>query len=109
LSKIRLILENNIVVNEILSYLSLHNCLSLNNTPIALSAIDARGRVFPQMDETEVLAFAKDTIDKSEDLDSFILEIIENPKIREVKNQYLRQMSKRFSYKFWIDMGREIL
>ncbi|MCW7080290.1 MAG: hypothetical protein OCU16_04250 [Candidatus Methanospirare jalkutatii] len=101
LFNIQLVLENNAVLREIFAYLSLHNCLYINGTHIALSAINAKNRIFPQMNEVEVLTLVRDIIEKDKDLDTFILENIRNPKIREERIKKLKLMSRKFSYKYW--------
>lgn len=98
---IQLILENHKELHEALAYLSLHNCLILNDSPIALSVILSKGRMFPQMVEAEVLAFVRDIVDKDKNLDNFILENIENPEIRNRNISFLRHKSKKFSYDHW--------
>jgi hypothetical protein len=107
LSEIRLILDDKIVLNEVLSYLSLHGSLFVNNSCIALSAICAGNRVFPQMNETEVLALIRNITNKNKDLDSFISGIIDDPEFRNEKNSYLKQVSRGFSYMKWEDVGSE--
>jgi len=101
LFNIRLILENFAVLREIFAYLSMHNCLYINGTHIALSAISAKNRIFPQMNEVEVLTLVRDIIERDKDLDTFILENIRNPKIREERIKKLKLMSRKFSYKYW--------
>jgi len=104
LSNIKLVLENSITLHEILTYLSLHGCLFINNTYIALSAVNARNRIFPSMDEVEVLTLVKNIINKDKDLDTFILENIKNPEIKEERIKYLKRMSRGFSYKQWVNL-----
>ena len=53
------------------------------------------------MNEVEVLALVRDIIEKDKDLDTFILENIRNPKIREERIKKLKLMSRKFSYKYW--------
>jgi len=84
--------------------LSLHGCLFINNTYIALSAVNARNRIFPSMDEVEVLTLVKNIINKDKDLDTFILENIKNPEIKEERIKYLKRMSRGFSYKQWVNL-----
>lgn len=101
LFNIRLVLENNAVLQEIFAYLSLHNCLYINDSHIALSAIRAKNRIFPQMNEIGVLTLVRDIIKKDKDLDTFMLENIDDPKIREKRIKDLKLMSRKFSYKHW--------
>lgn len=95
---IRLVLEN-LTLNEIYSYLSLHNCLFVNGTHIAISSIKAENRVFPEMSESEVLVLVRDFTDKEKDLRTFILENITNPEIRRKRIEKLHMVSKEFLYK----------
>jgi len=48
-----------------------------------------------------VLTLVRDIIEKDKDLDTFILENIRNPKIREERIKKLKLMSRKFSYKYW--------
>ena len=56
------------------------------------------------MDEVEVLTLVKNIINKDKDLDTFILENIKNPEIKEERIKYLKRMSRGFSYKQWVNL-----
>lgn len=107
LFNIRLVLENNIILHEVFSYLSLHNCLFINGSHIALSTTSAKNRIFHQMNEIEVLTLVRDIIEKDKDLDTFILENTKNPEIKEKRIKNLKLMSRKFSYEHWKVEGRE--
>jgi len=109
LSDIRLVLENGMILHEAFSYLSLHGCLFIKSH-IALSAITAKNRIFPQMDEIEVLTLVKDIMEKNKDLDTFIIENIKNPEIREKRIKKLKLMSRKFLYEHWeVESGGRML
>jgi hypothetical protein len=101
LFNIRLILEDKITLREIFAYLSLHGCLFINGSHIALSAITSKNRIFSKMNEIEVLTLVRDIIEKDKDLDTFILENITNPEIREKRIKKLKLMSRKFLYEHW--------
>jgi len=88
---------------------SLHGCLFIKSH-IALSAITAKNRIFPQMDEIEVLTLVKDIMEKNKDLDTFIIENIKNPEIREKRIKKLKLMSRKFLYEHWeVESGGRML
>jgi hypothetical protein len=53
------------------------------------------------MNEIEVLTLVRDIIEKDKDLDTFILENITNPEIREKRIKKLKLMSRKFLYEHW--------
>jgi hypothetical protein len=100
LFNIRLCLENKLSLNEIKSYFTLHGCLFINGSHISLSAVPAQNRRFPEMDEIQVLRTVKDLVDdKNQDLDSFILENIENEAIKLQRTKLLKKTAKELLYK----------
>lgn len=96
---IQMVLENNIILNEVLSYFTMHGCLFVNDSHISLSAIAANNRKFPQMDEHEVLKLVRNKLDKNKELDTFIMENIYNKEIKKYRIQMLKKYAKKFSYK----------
>lgn len=108
LFNIQLVLDNNVILHEVYSYLSLHNCLLINSSHIALSAIYSNNRIFPKMDELEVLTLVRNIIDKNIDMDTFILENIVNPEIRDERIKKLKQMSGKFFYKHWVILDENL-
>jgi len=98
---IQMVLENNIILNEVLSYFTMHGCLFVNDSHISLSAIAANNRKFPQMDEHEVLKLVRNKLDKNKELDNFILENIYNEEIKKHRIQMLNNFAKKFSYEYY--------
>ena len=96
---IQIVLENNIILNEVLSYFTIHGCLFVTDSHISLSTIAAKNRKFPQMDELEVLKLVKNKLDKNKELDTFIIENIYDEKIKKHRIQMLKKCAKKFSYK----------
>lgn len=101
LNNIQLVLENKSILNYVFFYLSLHNCLVINGSQIALSSISARNRIFPQKNEVEIIAMVRDITDKDKNLDTYIIEIVKNVRKKEVIINKLRPYSKKFSYENW--------
>ena len=98
---IQMVLENNIILNEVLSYFTMHGCLFVNDSHISLSAIAANNRKFPQLDEHEVLKLVRNKLDKNKELDNFILENIYNEEIKKHRIQMLNNFTKKFSYEYY--------
>lgn len=105
LSNIELMIENKSKLNEIFTYLSLHGCLFLNESHFALSAINANKRSYPIKNENEILNLTKHALKYDKDLNQFIIENIENYKIRESRNKDLKDFSRRFLFDDWVDLG----
>ncbi|MFQ5864392.1 MAG: hypothetical protein ACE5IW_04090 [bacterium] len=102
LSNIQLSLDNNFCLSEIKSYFTLHGCLFINGSHISLSAVPAKNRKFPEMNEVEVLGVIKDLLDnKNQDLDSFIFENITSEEIRIHRTELLKRTAKNLSYKYF--------
>ncbi len=65
------------------AYLTRHGCLGIvGGAPLALAQIAARGRRFAQAGKVEALTHARDFLAPGEDLDAFILAIIEDAAYR---------------------------
>lgn len=101
LNNIKLVIGNKISVNEIKTYLSIRGCLFINGTHIALSAINAKNRVFPDKSEEEILNLIREILDPEKDLNEFILENVKSQQIREKRMKKLKEMSRKFYYNEW--------
>lgn len=98
---IQMVLENNIILNEVLSYFTMHGCLFVNDSHISLSAIAANNRKFPQMDELEVLKLVRNKLDENKELDTFILENIYNEELKKYRLKMLNYFKKKLSYEHY--------
>lgn len=59
------------------AFLSRHGCLRLEGSEVALTAIEARNRRLPAMDQRQVLARVRDILRPDQDLERFIVECVE--------------------------------
>jgi hypothetical protein len=96
--QIKLILENQITLNQVQSYLSLHGCLALNNSVVSLDAIAAENRQFPQMTELEILTSVTQNLEPDISLDHFILETVSDRKLRKQRIKRLKETARPFNY-----------
>jgi len=58
------------------AYRSKHGCLSIDGSPVALTAIGSRGRTFPELDEPEILECVRAHLKPQLSLEAFILACI---------------------------------
>jgi len=98
LDRVKVILENNVTLNQVQFYLSLHGCLCLNNSPIALAAITAENRQFPQMNQLNLLQVVAEELASDINLDRFILETVGDRSWRRNRIQQLKETAKPFNY-----------
>jgi hypothetical protein len=66
-------LEGGKRVEALDAYTSLHGCLSLGGSEVALAAVRAAGRILPELDEPAVLEHVRSQLEPTMDLESFIL------------------------------------
>ena len=57
-------------------------CVNVDGSPVALKEIDAGGRIFPAMSQTQILNYARERCAPREDLDTFIRDLINNEGLR---------------------------
>ncbi len=73
------------------SYVSRHGCLVLDGAEAALAAIPARGRRFPELTQSEVLAAVATRLGRRGALDEFILENVADPELAAERTRQLRR------------------
>ena len=64
-------------------------CLALNDEPVALAEIPARGRKFPAMTQSEIQSELRDRMDAGTDLDRFVEAQIADEAIRSRRRSFL--------------------
>ena len=79
------------LIDSIWIYSSLAGCLSIEGEPVALAEMPVKGRRLNAMSQTEVQGRIRDRLAPGMDLDSFILENIENMELRRLRAQALSQ------------------
>lgn len=82
------------------AYVSRHGCLNRDGKPVPLAAIATDGRLWPAMEEEDVLALARDRIAPEDDLDSFIEETAHCATTRSWRTKALKADSLAFDYPF---------
>lgn len=99
LDRVQLNLENQMTLNQVQCYLSLHGCVLMKNSPICLSTISAKNRQFPEMNQVEVLSSAMVLLEPDNILDNFILETVKYQNLRKKRIQRFKQNAQLFNYK----------
>lgn len=98
--QIKLILSNQITLNQVHSYLSLHGCLAMNNSVVSLAAITAENRKFPQMTELEILTSVTQNLAADISLDNFIVETASDRRLRKQRIKCLKETARPFNYPY---------
>lgn len=76
-------------LGHVFAYLSRRGSLIDDGAPVSLASIPARGRCWPAMDQSRILARARDRLAPGRDLDRFIDETILNPALRQRRTDAL--------------------
>lgn len=71
------------------AYLSRHGCLLHDNSELALAAVEANGRSFPEMSEPEVIEHLRATFCPDDSLDSFVLANVTDPGLSQSRTAQL--------------------
>ena len=74
-------LEGGETLTELTAYVSRHGCLLLDCSEVALAAVPASGRTFPELPEPDVLDRVRALTAPEEDLDSFVLANVVDPRL----------------------------
>lgn len=98
LDQVQLAIENQITLDKVQFYLSLHGCLCLNNSAIGLTAISAENRKFIQMNELDLLKDVVQYLEPDTTLDDFILETVSERSLRKKRIKRLKQTARPFNY-----------
>jgi hypothetical protein len=77
-------------------YVSKHGCLVLDGSEVALSAVRARGRRFPEMSTIEAVEAVRRRIAPEVPLERFVEENATNPELRAQRTAVLRGTARRF-------------
>jgi hypothetical protein len=72
------------------AYLSRHGCLNVEGAERALAAIRARGRTLAACEHQAMLAAVRDRLAPGEDLESFILDGVDDPSVQRARTNRLR-------------------
>jgi hypothetical protein len=77
-------------------YVSKHGCLVLDGSEVALAAVRARGRRFPEMTTIEAVEAVRALIAPDVPLERFVEENATNPELRAQRTAVLRDGARRF-------------
>jgi hypothetical protein len=77
-------------------YVSKHGCLVLDGTEVALSAVRARGRRFPEMSTIDAVEAVRRRIAPDVPLDLFVEQNATDPALRAERTAVLRRTAKGF-------------
>lgn len=75
------------------AYLSRHGCLLVDGTEVALAAVEARGRAFPQLTEAEAIEHVRRTTAPDTDGESFVLANVTDPALSQARSAQLPRRS----------------
>lgn len=105
LSGVEVGLEGGQVLREVRSYLSLGGCLALDGTAVSLAAVEASGRVFPEMEQRALLAAVRDLLEPAMPLHAFVGETIRDGEVRRRRTRALEKAAIPFSYTAYRVLG----
>jgi hypothetical protein len=71
------------------AYLSRHGCLLVDGLEVALSAVQASGRVFPALSEPEAIEHVRLSLCPDDDLESFVLANVTDPGLSQSRSAEL--------------------
>lgn len=97
LDSLRCELETGVELTTIASYLSRHGCLSVDGGEVALAAVEAEGRRFPEWEEEEAIEHARRRLAPELSLADFIAESAADPAVARERTEALRGESKPFA------------
>lgn len=89
LTDVRCELAGGGVATELAVYLSRHGCLLLDGAEVALIAVPARERRFPEASEPQILERLRATLAPEESIDSFILANVADPALAQERSAQL--------------------
>jgi hypothetical protein len=78
-------LESGGAVSELAGYRSIHGCLSIDGSTVALAAVRAVGRTLPQLDERAVLERVRSHLEPELTLEEFIRACVERGGIKPLR------------------------
>lgn len=84
-------LEGGDTHTELTAYVSRHGCLLLDGSEVALAAVPATGRAFPELSEPEALERVRSLTAPDEDMDSFVLANVVDPKLARDRSALLER------------------
>jgi hypothetical protein len=85
LSEVECQLEAGETLTELTAYVSRHGCLLLDGGELALAAVPASGRTFPELSEPEALERVRALTAPSEDTESFVLTNVADPGLSQAR------------------------
>jgi hypothetical protein len=86
------------ILTAIDAYATRHGCLRRDNREVAVSAVSARERSLPAIDERAALTIARDRIEPGADLDAFVLAQATDPAIAAARTEALRSDAIAFAW-----------
>ena len=77
-------------------YVSKHGCLMLDGTEVALAAVRARGRRFPELETLDAVEAVRRRLAPDVPLERFVEQNATDPELRAERTAILREGAKRF-------------
>jgi hypothetical protein len=74
-------LDGGEVLASVSAYISRHDCLLVDGSEVALSAVQATGRAFPDLSEPQVLEYVRGLACPAESLEAFVLANVTDPEL----------------------------
>lgn len=105
LDGIDLAMDGGGVFDHAFVYLSRRGALILDGAPVALAAIPAEGRIWPEMDQQAVQTRARDHISPGYPLHAFIRETVSHADIRRRRDKALQPRAQPFAYSGFVPIA----
>ena len=93
LTDISLKLQEGTILTEAYAYLCFTGYITNNGSPIALTEVAAKNRIFDSLNQIEILTLVRDKLEPKMKLDDFLREQIVSKKIRQERTQKLRKQA----------------
>ena len=98
LEDIELTLDGGGRLDRVHTYVNLDGALVHKGSAVALATVKAEGRAIPALDQLSILGRVRDRIEPDADLESFVLEHIEDEAVRDARCRVLREDAWKFEH-----------
>lgn len=90
-------LDDDRTMPELCGYVSRYGCLLIDDSEVALTAVEARGRKFPELSEAQVLEHVRASVSPAEAIEEFVLGNVTDPALAEARTAALPRRPGPFS------------
>ncbi len=85
-------------LESVFTYVNLDGAVIVDGGPVALAAVPAQGRVFPARDQLAMLALVRDRLEPGADLETFVLDHIEDRALGLARSRHLAFDARPFAH-----------